>query len=406
MKILVVSQYYWPEQFRVTDICENLVCLGHEVTVIAGIPNYPEGEIYEGYETSYKQPEIHNGVTIIRCNNKPRHKGAKALAINYLSYVFCANKVVSQLKDEFDLVYVYQMSPITMAIPAIKYKKKHKIPMYLYCLDIWPESFRDTNEQKTMSKRNPVFLLVKSLSKWIYRKADCVGVKCNEFTDYLVRTCGVNRERCKLLYEHAESNYLSVSERTIDNNCIDFMFLGNLGHSSNCLNILKATEKLKKSMAYKIHFVGDGSEMENLRSYVVEHSMEDRVIFHGRVPQAEVIEFYNYADVCLLTLSNLSETGLTPPAKLMGYMAASRPILGAINGASQRIIRDANCGFTTDYDDVDGLADYMQRVVDNPGMLNGLGENGRKYFLNHFTLEKHMSTLEKQLKDLIGENEK
>ena len=406
MNILVISHYYYPEQFRVTDICENLVQLGHRVTVITGIPNYPEGEIFEGYETSYKQPEIHNGVTIIRCNNKPRHKGAKALAINYLSYVFCANKVVSQLKDEFDLVFVYQMSPVTMAIPAIKYKKKHKIPMYLYCLDIWPESFRDTNGLKLMSKANPAYLLVKVLSRWIYRRADYIGVKCSEFTDYLVRTCGVKRERCKLLYEHAESNYLSVSEQAIDNNCIDFMFLGNLGHSSNCLNILRAIEQLKETDSYRVHFVGDGSEIENLKTYVTEHSLNDRVVFHGRVPQDEVIEFYNYADVCLLTLSNRSEIGLTPPAKLMGYMAASRPILGAINGASQRIIRDACCGFTTDYDDVDGLAKNMQRIIDNPEILNGLGENGRAYFLNHFTLEKHMLSLEKQLKDLIGENEK
>lgn len=406
MNILVISQYYYPEQFRVTDICENLVRLGHQVTVVAGIPNYPEGEIFEGYETSYKKPEIHNGVTIIRCNNKPRHKGAKKLAINYISYVLCANKIVGKLEDKFDLIYVYQMSPITMAIPAIKYKKKHKIPMYFYCLDIWPESFRDMNDLKIMSKMNPIFLLVKSLSKWIYRKADYIGVKCDEFTDYLVKTCSVKRERCKLLYEHAESNYLSVSDQVIDNNCIDFMFLGNLGHSSNCLNILKATEKLNATMSYKIHFVGDGSEMENLKTYVTEHSMNDRVVFHGRVPQDEVIEFYNYADVCLLTLSNRSEIGLTPPAKLMGYMAASRPILGAINGASQRIIRDAGCGFTTDYDDVDGLSEYMQRIVDDPKILNSLGENGRNYFLNHFTLEKHMLNLEKQLKELIGENEK
>ena len=143
MKILVVTQYYYPEQFRITDICEELVRRGHEVTVLTGLPNYPEGEIFPGYEAAYEKREIHNNVVILRCKLRPRYKGTINLALNYASFVIQATKVLKYLKPDFDAIYVYEVSPITLALPAIWYKHKHHIPIYFYCMDIWPECVRD-----------------------------------------------------------------------------------------------------------------------------------------------------------------------------------------------------------------------------------------------------------------------
>ena len=403
MNILVVSQYYYPEPFRITDICEALVARGHSVTVVAGIPNYPEGEIYPGYEGSADSIETRNGVRIIRCNNLPRHKGIVALAKNYITYVRCANRVVRDLTEEFDVVYVYQLSPVTMAIPAIRYAKKHRVPLVMYVLDLWPESIRDMGSGRHISDRGPLFLATKFLSKRIYSQVDLMLVKCREFKDYYL-DLGLKKLDYRVLFEHAEDSYLQVAEEPENNGVIDFMFLGNIGASSNCDLIVKAAARLEPTHPFKIHFVGDGSDLERVKQIVRDLDITDRVVFHGRHPRSEVFRFYDLADVCLLTLANTSSIGLTPPGKLPGYMAANRPILASIDGAAKTIIEDADCGLVAKADDVEAFAALMQQVLDDPDRLRHMGANGRKYFLDNFTLDNHVSKFESILRSLVGED--
>ena len=141
MKILVISQYYYPEPFRINEICEELVRRGHAVKVLTMNPNYPDGEFYLGYSNVFSK-EMINGVEVLRCKAQPRHKGNISLARNYLSFVRYASKLIKKLSCEFDCIYIYQLSPITSCIPAIRYKKKYGITIFLYCLDIWPESMK------------------------------------------------------------------------------------------------------------------------------------------------------------------------------------------------------------------------------------------------------------------------
>ena len=401
MKILVVTEYYFPEDFRINDICEGLVKKGHSVTVVTGIPNYPRGIVFEGYEKSYLKPETINGVTVIRCNNRPRKKGLFNLLLSYITYVRKAKQVIKKLNNEFDIVYAYQMSPISLVKPAILYKKKHHVPLYVYVCDVWPESVRDLGGDKPMSTHNPIYLYYKLMSKSIYKSADLIGVKCNEFIDYLENVCGVDRAKCSLNYEHAEQNYLKVKETPTDNKIIDFMYLGNLGHASNCDLILEAAALLEKRN-FKIHFVGDGSEYNNLLELTKRLNLEEVVVFHGRVPQSEIIEYYNIADFCLLTLSGKTFIGLTPPAKLTGYMAACRPIIAAVDGAAASIIKEYKCGLVCPAGDANEYAKLMQNAIDNSEHLSELGVNGRHSFLSHFTLDKHIQKLEEALFCLIN----
>ena len=404
MKILVVSQYYYPEDFRINDICEELVSRGHEVTVLTGLPNYPEGEIYQGFEKAYLKPEIHNGVKIVRFKCRPRFKGVLNLVRNYISFVFNGKKAIKKLEKDFDIVYAYQLSPITSVIPALKYKEIAKAPVILYVCDLWPESIRDKANGKIMSKRNLVFLMMKFLSRRIYNKADLICVKCEEFSDYLIKECRVAKRKCNVIYEHAESNYLSVSSNPEPNNIVDFMFLGNIGSNSNCELIIKAAALLKGEN-YKIHFVGDGSGLNDLKKICSDLNLLDKICFHGRFPQSKIIKFYNMADVCLLTLSNKSAIGLTPPAKLSSYMAASRPIIASASGATKRIIQKANCGFVCAPDSAEELAKSLQNVIDNPDIVKHLGSNGRLFFLEHLTLEKHLNDLIATMESLLSEKQ-
>lgn len=403
MRILVVSQYYYPEQFRVTDVCEELVNRGNEVTVVTGLPNYPEGEIYPGYEDAYRKDDERNGVKIVRCKLRPRHKGAKNLALNYLSFVFQAIKVLKRISPDFDVIYVYEMSPITLALPAIWYKEKYDIPIYFYCMDIWPECVRDAqNGHGLMSKKNPIFIVAKMISKYVYNNVDLIGNKCNGFFDYLHDECGVDKSKMRLLYEHAEEIYLSIPEKPIDNGIIDFMFLGNMGKSQNCDLFIRAIKEISPRQKVKLHFVGDGSESDNLKKLVRELSLEDVVIFHGRHPLDEVMKYYALADCCLLSLSGETASGITPPGKLYGYMAASRAIVAAIGGDAKPLIEEADCGWCVAYDDYQGIVCIMQAIVDESLNYIEKGVNGREYFGEHFTLKTHIDSLEKQLAGLIG----
>lgn len=403
MKILVISQYFYPENFRINDIVTELVKRGHIVTVLTGLPNYPEGEIYPGYEKAYCDVSFYNGAKVYRCKLRPRHEGTKNLALNYISFVKEASKKLKSIKPDFDIIYFFEPSPITSGIPAVKYGRKHKIKTVIYNLDIWPDCVRDNRDGSVMSKHNPVYFMAKLLSKYVYKRFDIIINKCDEFGDYLEKELGISSKKMKTIFEFAESNYLSVNEKPIDNGIVDFMFLGNIGKSQNCDQMVKAFSLIDNANT-KLHFVGDGSYLGDLKKLVKNLNMESRVIFHGRHPLNEVVDFYNLADVCLLALSNKTASGLTPPAKLPGYMAACRPVIASINGASKSIIEESNCGFVCPADDIDSLSKLIKKIIDNKDKINELGSNGRRYFLEHFTLEKHIDQLERQFQLIIGGN--
>ncbi len=400
LSILVVSQYYFPEPFRISDICEELARRGHKVTVLTGQPNYPDGVIYEGYE-SIESVEEHNGVEIIRCKIHPRHTGSFNLFLNYLSFVKSASRKIKTINDGFDLIYVYQLSPVTSALPAIRLKKNIGIPIFLYCCDIWPDSVRDSVGEP-MSLKNPIYKLAKWISKYIYERVDRIGVKCNQFADYLHDVCGIDKEKCCLIYEHAESSYLAIPEEPKDNGCFDFVFLGNIGSSQHCDYIVRAVEKIRTSKKFKLHFVGSGSELKNLQDYVEKKAMTSIVVFHGRYPVSEINRFYEFADCCILTLSAKTATGLTPPAKLVGYMAASRPVIAAAVGATSDIIKNSGCGICVNSEDIDGLASAMNYALDNQDEFRKKGKSGRSYFINNFTLKKHVDSLEMELNNAFA----
>ena len=399
MKIFIVSQYFYPENFRINDIVRELVKRGHSITVLTDLPNYPEGEIYEGYEEAYKKVSDYCGAKVYRCKLRPRHKGLLDLALNYHSFVKEAKKTLKTIEPNFDVLYFYEPSPITSGLPVIWYGKKHNIKTVIYNMDIWPDCVRDTRNEKVMSKINPIYLLSKHWSKKVYKGFDLIINKCDEFGDYLNSMFKTPHNKMITLYEHAENTYLSVSEKPIDNGIIDFMFLGNIGKAQNCDQMVEAFSKINNSNSI-FHFVGDGSYLTELKSLVDRLNLKDKVIFHGKQSVEEVIKYYNLADVCVLALSNKTVSGLTPPGKLFSYLAAARPIVASINGPTASIIKEAECGYVSDADCVDSLANSMQAFIDGYDKKNSFGIKARKKFLESFTLESHINSLEIILRDL------
>ena len=395
MKILTFCQYYYPEEFQITPICEQLVSDGHEVTVITGLPNYPTGIIPEEYRTGHRD-EILNGVRIIRCHEVGRKKGAIHLAMNYLSYVRSASRKVKKLSDDFDLIFVYQLSPVLMAIPALKYKKKNDIPLFLYCCDLWPESMK----VYVSSEKNPIFKWVKRISQKVYRSADRIACQSTSFLPYMKNTHDISEERLVYIPAFADETYLT-QDFTPKDDVVDFVFLGNLGIAQNLIEVLQAIEKIKDIPGFKVHFVGDGSALDKMKSFVAEHNLDSLITFYGRRPVEEMSNFYGIADACLVSLKADTQIGLTLPTKIQGYMAAGKPIIGMIDGSAQHVIRESGCGICVKAGDVDGLAAGMQDFIENRNKYRDCGDKAREYFKKNFRKDIFMNKLEEEFERLV-----
>ena len=252
MKILVVCQYYYPENFQVTPICEQLVCDGYNVTVLTGLPNYPTGNVPEEYKKSHRD-EMINGVHVIRCFEIGRRKGALPLALNYISFWISSLKAIDKLPDNYDLVFVYQLSPIMMGLAGRKYSKKYQVPMFLYCCDLWPESLKIY----IRSEKNLIFRIFKNISKTVYTSSEKIAVQSISFISYLKETHGISEDKMVYIPAFADDTYLSEDFYS-DNGRIDFVFLGNLGIAQDLFSVLKAIQKIKDVPGFSVHFVGDG----------------------------------------------------------------------------------------------------------------------------------------------------
>ncbi|WP_346873783.1 glycosyltransferase family 4 protein [Clostridium sp. UBA5988] len=400
MRILVICQYYYPEQFRINDISEQLVQDGHSVTVLTGLPNYPTGKIPSEYRWGKNRKENINGVEIIRCFEIGRRKGAVGMALNYMSYMMSASLKTLFLKKEFDIIFSYQLSPVTMVFPAVIMKKRSRKPLYLYCCDIWPESIKNI----ISDENNVIYRSVKKFSRYLYSKCDAITVTSKPFVEYFNKEHSIPIERISYIPQHAEDIYSKMDFTPVDD-ITDFVFMGNIGIAQDIECILDAAEKIKHIPKFKVHFVGDGSYLENSKSIVKQKGLENIVVFHGRHPLDEMPEFYKMADACLLTLKADNLIGLTMPSKLQGYMAAGKAVIGAINGAAQDVINESQCGICVKASDSKALAEAMKDFIENFNKYKDCGENGRRYFINHFTKEKYMDELKKILSNLVKEKE-
>lgn len=393
MRILIVCQYYYPENFQINSIAEALVAEGYDITVLTGRPNYPTGIVPEEYKNGHRDEYI-NGVHVIRVYERGRGKGVFFLGMNYLSFCLSALMKINTLKEEVDLVFVYQLSPVLMGLPAVLYAKKHHLPLFLYCCDLWPESIKIYLKSET----NLAFYLCKKLSSYIYNNCQRIACQSSSFIPYMKETHNIEAENLIYLPAFADETYLDA-DFTPEDDVTDFVFLGNLGQAQNLNAVLGAIDLIKDTPRVKFHFVGDGSALAEMKLFVKDHSLDDVVSFYGRRPVEEMPKFYKLADACLVSLKADNKTGLTLPSKVQGYMAAGKPIIGMIDGSASEVIKEANCGICVPAGDVQGLANAMRDFAINKKKYQACGENARAYFRKNFRqtifLDRLMAELER-----------
>ena len=391
MKVLVICQYYYPEPFSITNICEELVRCGHEVTVVTGMPNYPMGKIYDGYRRGKKRDEVINGVNVHRCFTVGRRSGPIWRFINYYSYMFSSTCYVSHLKEKFDVVFVNQLSPVMMAKAGIKYKKKNGTKMLMYCLDLWPESLITGG----IKRNSPIYKMFHRVSEKIYRQADKIFITSKSFSDYFSQEFGIND--AEYLPQYAENVFKPELCRKAPNCTVDLMFAGNVGAAQGVDTIIRAAALTRDIPNLRWHIVGDGSELENCKKLANELSAES-VIFHGRKPIEEMPHFYAMADAMIVSLNGDSVLGKTLPGKVQSYMAAGKPIIAVANGETRRVIEEAECGYCSEPENPEQLAENVRTLI-KCGDISAKACNAVNYYNNNFTKEIFMQHLITALED-------
>lgn len=387
MKILVVSQYYYPEPFRISDICKSLVQNGHKVTVLTGLPNYPEGLVYHGYQHGKNRVEVYNGVQIIRCFVIGRGKSKLRLFVNYFSFVFSASLKALSMKQKFDVLFVYQLSPVLMTIPAIVYKRKHHKKIILYCLDIWPASLSAGG----IKEGSLIYKLFFSISKWIYKSADMILVTSKMFLVYFQNILRIDTENIEHLPQFAEYLF-SQSQDLFLNNKFNLVFAGNIGDMQSVDTIVKAANELHDHTSIVFHIVGTGSKLDEWK-YLADSLGLTNVIFYGRRPVEEMSYFYGISNAMLVTLKDNKSISYTLPGKVQSYLAAGKPIIGSINGETRRVIEESNCGFCCPAEDYKGLANIILQFS-GCNKKEQMAVNAKKFYFENYSKIRFMTVLE------------
>ena len=387
MKILVISQHYYPENFRITDICETLVQKGHQVDVICGLPNYPEGVVLADYKHRKNREQVINGVNIHRCFEIGRGKNKLKLFLNYYSVCLSMYFKAKKIKEEFDIVLINQLSPVMQAWAGIAYAKKHKVPCIMYCYDLWPDSLAAGG----IGKSNPIFKYYYKVSNRCYKKVDKLLVTSKSFIEYFVNYHNLDENKIYYLPQYCEDLFTcSDFSNEKQGEQFNYVFAGNIGKMQSVETIIKAANEINDDPSIKIHIVGEGSNIENCKKLAQEYNLNN-VIFYGRKPLEEMPKFYEMADAMIVTLSKNDVISKTLPGKVQSYMACGKPIIAAIDGECKVVIEDANCGLVCNSEDYLSLSKLFIKFKN----LNTLEfeKNSLNYYQNNFSKEKFYKLL-------------
>jgi glycosyltransferase involved in cell wall biosynthesis len=403
MRVLIVSQYFWPEGFRINELVQSLVARGVVVDVLTGKPNYPEGKIYPGYRAAGTMDEFWQGAHIFRVPLFPRGlRSSVRLFLNYISFMFSAG-IVGGWKlrtTKSDIVFVYAPSPLLQALPALFIGWLKRVPVVVYVQDLWPESLSATG----YIQNRFVIGIVESLVKFIYRFSDLILVSSRPFRECIQRFSpaaeivyypnSVDASFCKP--EHG----LKVHVPALDSGfCV--IFAGNLGAAQAVHVIVEAAALLRENADIRVVVFGSGSRCEWIREQIAERQLNN-LFLAGRFPGEAMPYLLSRASALLVTLADQEILAATVPNKIQAYMAVGRPIIASMNGEGARLVVEANAGLAVPAEDSKALADAILELRALPKEAReNMGSNARDYYRNHFDHEKLVSELIERLTDVI-----
>lgn len=408
MKICIFTNHFYPEDFKVNDIAFELSNLGHKITVLTAIPDYPKGKFYAGYSLFKRRREVVNGVNVIRLPIIPRGKGdAIRLVLNYLSYYFCLSVFTffHGLKNKYDRIFVHLTSPFFIGVCAKKLSNRQRIPLLFWVLDLWPESLISAGGISNPLIIKPQITMVKK----VYDQCSKILISSKGFEKSI---CEKGNYKSKLVYfpnwaedvrgDAPEDFDINKIEPFASKSEADFilLFAGNIGEAQNLDAVLKAANLLKNEKRIKFVFVGDGRRKETLEQFARENELHDTVFFLGRYPITTMPVFMNAADVLMFSLKDELCFNLTIPAKVQFYMSQGKPVLAMINGDGAELVEEAKCGLSVKAGDSEHFAAAIEALSKmSKEELEKLGHNGKVFYENNFTKQQRIN----QLNDLLNE---
>lgn len=396
MRILLVTQYFYPEVFKSNDLAFELAKRGHHVDALVGIPNYPEGKYFKGYGIFKKRHEVVNGVNVYRVFQTPRGKGGWRLPVNYFTFViFGCLRVLFQFawKKKYDCIIGHEPSPIFQAYPALLLRKLRKIPFYYWIMDLWPDAMKSGGGVKNQKLLDNVDKLVKG----IYKKTDKILITSERFREPIAAKGDFAD---KIIYFPNWSDDILQMDDSYEipqlPDGFKIMIAGNLGKSQNLEAVTEVMLGLKDIPEVKWVFVGGGSRREWLEGFIKENGLEDRAVCLGQYPFKAMPAFYKQADAMLVTLrAGFPHLEAVVPARLQSYMSAGRPVLAMIGCGGADIIEDSQCGYAVPAGDSKALIEVIKnKVLTNRESFKKMGEKGRDYYMKHYRLNDCIDNLE------------
>lgn len=406
MNLLVVTQYFWPENFRINDMVQGLVERGHNVMVLTGKPNYPGGCLYEGYGTIHPLREGYAGARVYRVPLVPRGAGGGLrLALNYLSFALCASIAGPMMVPaKVDAVLVFEPSPITVGLPALVVKALRSAPILFWIQDLWPQSLSATGAIQSSIILKTVELMV----RFLYKGCDRILVQSRGFIP-AVLGLGGGHHKIRYFPNSAESLYRPVTvpdeapERMLMPNGFRITFAGNIGAAQDFDTIINAAAMLKDQPAIQFIIIGEGRMMDQVQQSIERLGLQNTVHLLGRFPAERMPYFFALSDALLVTLRKDPIFALTIPSKVQSYLACGRPIIAALDGEGARVIEQAGAGLTCEAQSPVRLAEAVIAMYQlSRTEREAMGKKGREVFKLEFERESLIDRLERWLTDITG----
>ncbi|MCU1762143.1 glycosyltransferase family 4 protein [Pseudomonas sp. 14P_8.1_Bac3] len=403
LRILVVSQYFWPENMRINDLVRDFINKGHAVTVLTGLPNYPEGKIYDEYQSAPESFNKYFGADIVRVPLVPRGKRSLSLIFNYLSF-FVSASLLGPFKlrgKNYDAIFVYAVSPIMAAIPALVIGKFKRVPVFIWVLDLWPETLRAVG----VLKHPKLLALVGCMVSWIYNRTDYLLLQSHGFFENVKKYCTKEIDPGRLQYfpswaedDFSTSTPVKSELLTRDESVFTIVFAGNLGDAQDLPAVLNAAEMLADVAPMRWVFVGDGRMSSWLAEQVEARGLRN-VMLLGRHRLEAMPALFACADALLVSLKTNDVFEKTIPGKVQAYLASGRPLLGMINGEAARVINESGAGLSCASGDAAGLARIALTLAKaEPQQLQVMGMSGRQYYETNYSKAVLMDRLENMIR--------
>ena len=398
MRILVISQYFHPENFRINDLVFSLKKRGYDIDVLTGKPNYPKGEYYEGYSWKGPKEEKINDINVFRSNLFVRKSGSGTrLFLNYLSFLFYGAFKISSINKNYDKVFVYAPSPITVGFLGYIAAKKFKCKSYLWVHDLWPESVKVAGGINNRA----VLFSINLMTKLIYRLNDVILVQSPYFEKYLISQ-EVNSEKIIYYPYYAEDFYKPVKKKPKIlkkfPTGFNILFAGNLGTAQSLQTIINAIE-LTKNKKINVIFLGEGRDKKRIQELISKKDLDKNFSFLGSYPPEQMSDFFSCADALYISLKKANIFSYTIPGKLQSYLACGRPIIGSLDGIVKKIITDSNSGLCSNAEDFKELSQNIIKLSEmSKEETNRMSGNAIKYFRANFEKEKLLDRLIEILK--------